>query len=294
MEFEDDPLRTRLRIGYLFSLTFGPDFLTLPKAAMRPIVLSLLTGCAALALSGCVAQRAITAYADRLNPQGPYADGRPADDAAPFADIGYAQWNDAEPPYRLYPGDKVSVVVTYAPEYNKEVVVQQDGRISLPVIGQVMAANRSLDDIRAEVRARYATQVRNPDVEMSVDAAPLKVFIGGEVGTPGAYDLVGDSNALQAVVQAGGFKTTANEKKVIIIRRGPEGTAMMRTANLAQAFRHGDQPDLVPLRRMDVIYVPRSGAANVALFMQQYFRDILPLPGSFSYAVNGFGVTSGN
>ena len=109
MEFEDDPLRTRLRIGYLFSLTFGPDLLTLPKAAMRPIVLSLLTGCAALALSGCVAQRAITAYADRLNPQGPYADGRPVDDAAPFADIGYAQWNDAEPPYRLYPGDKVSV-----------------------------------------------------------------------------------------------------------------------------------------------------------------------------------------
>jgi polysaccharide export outer membrane protein len=261
------------------------------KAAMRPIVLSLLTGCAALALSGCVAQRAITAYADaRLNPQGGY--DRPLDEEALFADIGYAQWNDAEPPYRLYPGDKVSVVVRDAPEYSKELTVQQDGRITLPAIGQVMAANRSIEDIRAEVMARYATELLRPDVDMTVDAAPLKVFVGGEVGTPGAYDLVGDSNALQAVVQAGGFKTTANEKKVIIIRRGPEGTAMMRTANLGQAFRHGDQPDLVPLRRMDVIYVPRSGAANAALFMQQYFRDLLPLPGSFSYAVNGFGVSS--
>jgi polysaccharide export outer membrane protein len=255
------------------------------KAAMRPIVLSLLAGCAALALSGCVAQRAISAYADaRLNPQGPY-DGRPLDDEALFADIGYAQWNDAEPPYRLYPGDKVSVVVRDAPEYSKEVTVQQDGRITLPAIGQVMAANRSIEDIRAEVMARYSTELLRPAVDMTVDAAPLKVFVGGEVGTPGAYDLIGDSNALQAIVQAGGFKTSANERKVIIIRRGPEGMAMMRTANLAQAFRHGDQPDLVPLRRMDVVYVPRSGAAQIGLYMQQYFRDVLPF--SFSYALNG-------
>jgi polysaccharide export outer membrane protein len=254
---------------------------------MRPIVLCLLTGCAAVALSGCVAQRAITAYSDaRLNPQGRYDQARAADDSEPFADIGYAQWNDDEPPYRLYPGDEISVTIPYGPQISKDsVVVQPDGRISLPEIGQIMAADRSIDDVRAEATARYATQLRRPVVEMSVKAAPLKVFVGGEVGTPGAYDLIGDSNALQAITQAGGFKTSANEKRVIIIRRGPEGTAMMRTANLADAFRHGDQPDLVPLRRMDVIYVPRSGAAQLGLFMQQYFRDVLPF--SFSYALNG-------
>ena len=108
---------------------------------MRPIVLALLTGCAALALSGCVAQRAITAYADaRLNPQGPYSDGRPFDERDLFDDIGYAQWNDAEPPYRLYPGDKVSVVVRDAPEYNKDVTVQQDGRITDEVVWNDLTA----------------------------------------------------------------------------------------------------------------------------------------------------------
>ena len=247
---------------------------------MRPIVLALMTGCAALALSGCAGQRAMGPFAD-----GRFYDGRAADEDAPFDDIGYAQWNEAEPPYRLYVGDKVSLVVRDAPEYNKEVTVQQDGRITLPAIGQVMAANRPLEDIRGEVMARYATELLRPEVDMTVDAASLKVFIGGEVGTPGAYDLIGDSNALQAIMQAGGFKTSANDRKVIIIRRGPEGTVMMRTANLAQAFRHGDQPDLVPLRRMDVVYVPRSGVAQFGLYMQQYFRDVLPL--SFSYALNG-------
>lgn len=255
---------------------------------MRPIALALLTGCAALALSGCAGQGALSAYADRMNPT---ARNGPADDEG-FANIGYAQWTDAEPPYRLYPGDVVSVVVPYAPEYSKEVEVGPDGRISLPGVGQIMAADRSIEDIRAEAVARYTTELRRPVVEMSVKAAPLKVFVGGEVGAPGAIDLVGDSDALRAIIQAGNFKTTADTRKVIIIRRGPDGTAMMRTANLAQAFRHGDQPDLVPLRRMDVVFVPRSGAANAALFMQQYFRDILPLPGSFSYAVNGFSVSN--
>ena len=60
---------------------------------------------------------------------------------------------------------------------------------------------------------------------------------------------------------------------------------MMRTANLNQAFRHGTQPDFVPLARGDIVYVPRSGVANAGLFMQQYFRDMLPV--SFSYAING-------
>lgn len=255
---------------------------------MRPLILSLMTGCAALTVSGCgMPQRAITAYTDaRLNPPEPYYQGgpAPADDGG-FADIGYAAWTDDEPAYRLYPGDEVSVVIPYAPENNKDLTVQQDGRISLPLIGQIMAADRPIDDIRAEAAARYATQLRRPVVEMSVKAAPLKVYVGGEVGAPGAYDLIGDGDALRAIMQAGGFRAGANMRKVVIIRRGPNGSAMMRTANMAQAFRHGDQPDLVPLRRMDVVYVPRTGAAQVGLFMQQYFRDVLPF--SFSYALNG-------
>ena len=58
---------------------------------------------------------------------------------------------------------------------------------------------------------------------------------------------------------------------------------MMREVNLEDAFHHGWQPDLAPLRRGDVIFVPRSGIAKVDLFMQQYLRDALPV--SFSYAL---------
>jgi protein involved in polysaccharide export with SLBB domain len=202
-----------------------------------------------------------------------------------FQDIGYAAWNDAEPAYQLFPGDEIELVIPSAPENNKVLTVQPDGRVTLPLVGELMVAARPLPEVRAEASRLYARELRRPVVEMSVKAQPIKVFVGGEVANPAAYDMVGDGDALRAIIQAGGVKTSADLKRVVIIRRGGEGTAMMRTANLSQAFRHGRQPDLVPLARGDVVYVPRSGVANVGLFMQQYLRDALPF--TFSYAING-------
>jgi len=125
-------------------------------------------------------------------------------------------------------------------------------------------------------------------VQVSVKTAtPLKIFVGGEVGNPGVYDMAGDGDALRAIIQAGGFKSTSRRNQVVIIRRGPNGRAMMRTADLLKGLSRPGEADLVPLRRFDIVYVPRSGVAEGGLFMQQYFRDLLPV--SFSYAINGFG-----
>lgn len=202
-----------------------------------------------------------------------------------FEDIGYAAWDASEPAYQLFPGDEIELVVPSAPENNKVLTVQPDGRITLPLIGEMMVAARDLPDVRAEATRLYASQLRRPVVEMSLKAQPIKVFVGGEVGTPAVYDMIGDGDALRAIIQAGGPKPSANLGRVIIIRRGAQGQAMMRTTNLNQAFRHGDQPDFVPLARGDVVYVPRTGVAKVGLFMQQYLRDALPF--TFSYAING-------
>lgn len=202
-----------------------------------------------------------------------------------FQDIGYAAWNDAEPAYQLFPGDEIELVIPSAPENNKVLTVQPDGRVTLPLVGEMMVAARPLPEVRAEASRLYARELRRPVIEMSVKAQPIKVFVGGEVANPAAYDMVGDGDALRAIIQAGGVKTSADLRRVIIIRRGVEGSAMMRTANLSRAFRHGKQPDFVPLARGDVVYVPRSGVANVGLFMQQYLREALPF--TFNYAING-------
>ena len=211
---------------------------------------------------------------------------------ASFPNIGYATWSNAEPPYRLYPGDELDVQVPSAPELSKTVTVQPDGRISLPLLAPVMVADRTLTDVEHTISNDYASQLLRPQVAVAVKAQPLKVFVGGEVAKPGVYDMPGDINALQAVILAGGFTNYAKRGQVVIIRRGPDGRAMMRTANLLRGISDPGLTDAVPLRRFDVVYVPRTRIAEAGLFVQQYFRDITPVQIGFNYAVGSTYVSA--
>jgi len=200
-----------------------------------------------------------------------------------FTNIGYATWRDDEPAYRIYPGDVLDVSAPSAPELNRTVTVEPDGRISLPLIGVVMAADRTVPDLAQTLTHIYSGQLVRPEIDVDVKSAtPLRIFVGGEVGKPGVYDMPGDINALQAVILAGGFTPNAKMSDVVIIRRGPGGRAMMRTVDLHKAVFSASVTDAIPLRRFDVIYVARTGLANIA-FMVQALKNIVPV--QFSYAI---------
>ena len=239
----------------------------------RLLAMAVLAGPTLAGLGGCTTSHPPSAYAGSPPPRG-------------FTPIPYATWGDDEPGYRLYPGDVLDVAVPSAPELARTVTVQPDGRITLPLIPQAMAADRSVNELQAALTQAYAGQLRYPQVEVTVKTAtPLKVFVGGEVDKPGVYDMPGDIDAVQAVLLAGGFKISAKTSQVVIIRRGPGGRPMMRTADLKTAIYNPGHGDAVPLRRFDIIYVPRSTIAEVGVFVQQYLRDTVPV--QFTYAVNG-------
>jgi polysaccharide export outer membrane protein len=203
-----------------------------------------------------------------------------------FPDIAYADWTEAEPPYRVYPGDELEISVLSAPELSKTLVIQPDGRILLPLAGPLMAADRTLQELETQVTRAYAAQLLRPRVTVAVRTAqPLKVFVGGEVERPGVYDMPGDINALQAIIQAGGFRISAQPAHVTILRRGPDGRAMKRTVDLKTGLRRSGA-DLVPLRRFDIIFVPRNAGSEAGRLIQQYFRDLIPVSLGFSYALN--------
>jgi protein involved in polysaccharide export with SLBB domain len=178
----------------------------------------------------------------------------------------------------------VDLYVASAPELNKTLTVQPDGRLNLALAGPVMVADRTVSDSERLISNAYASQLLRPQVTLTVRAAPLKVFVGGEVDKPGVYDMPGDINALQAVIMAGSFKTSAKRSQVVIIRRGPDGRAMLRTVDL-RAGAGNPAVDLVPLRRFDVVYVPRTSVSEAGLFVQQYFRDLSPVQLGFQYTV---------
>jgi polysaccharide export outer membrane protein len=202
---------------------------------------------------------------------------------AGFPNIGYATWSDDEPSYRFYPGDQLELRVPSAPELTKTLVVQPDGRITAPLVGPIMVANRSVEQVEADISRAYASQLVHPEVEVTLTAAtPLKVFVGGEVDKPGVYDMPGPIDTLQAIIEAGGFKNSAQRNSVVLIRRGPDGQAMMRVVDLRRGAFDPSRVDVAPLRRFDIVYVPRTSVTEVGIWMQQYFRDALPI--QFSYA----------
>jgi protein involved in polysaccharide export with SLBB domain len=248
----------------------------LARRPSRALAFSLLAG--ALALNGC-------AETSHLVPTGPQP-------TMGFVNIGLSTFDAGEPDYRMYPGDVLDVAFPSAPELNREVTVQPDGRVSLPLVGPVMAADLSVSGLQGALAQAYAPLLVRPEVDVAVKTAmPLRVFVGGEVAKPGVYDMPGDIDALQAVVMAGGFTNVAKRRDVVVLRRGQGGRPMMRTVDLREATFDPAHNGAVPLRRFDVVYVPRTNIGNADLFVEQYIRDLVPMSFSYQLAGNLYGVT---
>ncbi|MGV8930244.1 MAG: polysaccharide biosynthesis/export family protein, partial [Brevundimonas sp.] len=197
-----------------------------------------------------------------------------------FPEIGFADWTEMEPEYVLYPGDEIEIATPTAAELTRTQRIGPDGRISLPLVGQIMAADRTIAEVEADASAAYASQLRRPMVEVTLKTAgPIRVWVGGEVRTPGMIELNGDLDAYQAVIQAGDFLPTARQGEVALIRRGPGGIRMMRAVDLRP--RRGE---VIALRRGDIIFVPRTNLGEVANFVTQ-IRNALPV--GFTYAIGG-------
>lgn len=204
---------------------------------------------------------------------------------ASFPNITYSDWGASEPDYRFYPGDVLTISASADPTLNGDYTVAPDGRIAPPWISPVMVAGQSIEQVRSGLWAAYsAAKMRNPNFNVAVKtASSVTVYVGGEVQTPGEYPITGDANAMQAVIKAGGAKSSARTGQVVILRKGQNGQVMQRTANLSA--NGGARNDLVPLRRGDVVFVPKTSIAEVGTFMAQ-IRDALPI--QFGYNLNGY------
>lgn len=199
----------------------------------------------------------------------------------------FRQWVDSDPQYHLLPGDQLSVYVYSAPELNQTLIVGPDGRVSMPLADHpIMAANLTVDQLEQHLRVALSRQLVDPTLEITPKAfGSQRIFIGGEVGKPGIYELPGQIGVTEAVMMAGGFTTSARSKQVVLVRRHPSGAPMMKVINVNALLHHGAASDVAPLRCGDVIFVPRSTIANINLFMQQYIRDAIPVTFGFYYDV---------
>ena len=229
---------------------------------------SLLTAMALLGLGACAA----VPGAGR---------GRPLQrEGSGFVDIPFATWSDDEPEYLLYPGDEIEVATPTASELTRTTRVGPDGRITVPLVGQVMPADRTMAELELTLAQAYASQLVRPIVQVRLtEAGPLRTWVDGEVRTPGVYEFTGELDASQAIIQAGGILPTGRRDQVALIRRGPGGVRMMRVLDMRPGV-----PQAIALRRGDILFVPRTTLAELANFFGQ-IRDALPI--GFTYSING-------
>ena len=158
--------------------------------------------------------------------------------------------------YLLGPEDVVKISVWKDEQLTQEVIVRPDGMISFPLVGDVAAAGRTVEDIRLELVKRLNKFVPNPHVAvMATKLHSYKIYVTGRVNKPGEF-LVGHyTDVLQALSLAGGLTPFAAENDIKVMRR-EKGEQKM------YPFRYGDVrkgralEQNILLQRGDVVIVP--------------------------------------
>ena len=190
-------------------------------------------------------------------------------------------------PYRIQINDVLDFLFFKNTELNQTQTVGPDGMVSLQLIGSVQVVGRTVDEITAELNKLYARELVHPQVTVAIkEYSGLKVYVGGEVNEPGIQIYRGGLTALQAVVAAGGFKTTARTYNVIRIHQGPDGKPIGDILDLSRVLKHAEFGRDVALTPTDIIFVPRSKIANVNRFIEQYFRNMWPIPMGIGWSIN--------
>jgi polysaccharide export outer membrane protein len=158
--------------------------------------------------------------------------------------------------YLLGPEDVLKISVWKDEHLTQETVVRPDGMITFPLIGEVPAAGRTVEDVRNDIAKRLVKFIPTPNVTVTVvKVLSYRIYVLGRVNKPGEYLVGHHTDVLQALSMAGGLTPYASENDIKIMRRsGGNQQAFL--------FRYGDVQkgkDLkqnVLLQRGDVVMVP--------------------------------------
>jgi polysaccharide biosynthesis/export protein len=164
--------------------------------------------------------------------------------------------SQVDPGYRLGAEDTLLVSVWKDEQLTREVVVRPDGMFSFPLVGDIQAEERTVEDIRSDLVRRLTKYIPNPNVSIAVTKViSYKVYVVGRVNKPGEFVIGHYTDVLQALSLAGGLTPFAAENEIKVMRR-------VRGEQYAIPFRYGDVRkgrDLeqnIILQRGDVVMVP--------------------------------------
>jgi len=185
---------------------------------------------------------------------------------------------EAEPiaDYRLRPGDKVEIKFFYHPSLNEGLMIGPDGKISLQLIDEVLAAGLTASQLDEVLTKGYAKYLENYEIAVIVrEYSGLRAFVGGEVKSPGFVSLKGNLSVLQSIFQRSGFKETAKPENVIVVRKGPDNRPVAMVVDVGAVMSGERTENDIYLMPSDIVYVPKTSIAKAGKFVDQYLRRVL-------------------
>lgn len=173
--------------------------------------------------------------------------------------------------YYIEIGDVLDISVWKAQDLScPEVIVRPDGKISLPLIGDVPAVGLTLTQLDDEVTQRYTLYVRDPQVSVMIKRfGGSKLIVLGDVARPGVYNFTGNIRLIEALALAGDCTKYAVRNNILIIRGDIHKNPTVISSNILAFLKDAKISENVLIQPQDVIFVPRSLIGNIRSFLDE-------------------------
>ena len=153
--------------------------------------------------------------------------------------------------------DVLAINVWKEPDVSRSIPVRSDGKISLPLVGEVQATGRTPLKLEEEIAARLKNYIAEPEVTVIVQQINSQKFnILGMVNKPGSYVINNSATVLDAIALAGGFRDFAKQKSIYILRQDADGSQTRLPFNYKEVVKGKNSGQNVKLQPRDTIVVP--------------------------------------
>ena len=177
---------------------------------------------------------------------------------SPTSNFDYSRLKGrCEGTFRLESGDVVRVHVWNEPNHSRDqVLVRPDGKISLPLVGDILAAGLTIAELSKVIKRKIQTFVPNPRVDVSlVTARSYRVYVMGQVRRSGSFTAQSKLNVVKALALAGGLTPFAKADRMVIVWKSPKGEVRI-PFNYDEVLRGINQAQNITLCRGDTVMVP--------------------------------------
>jgi polysaccharide export outer membrane protein len=179
------------------------------------------------------------------------------DPAATNADAGTTAAKPHDDGFVIGNDDVLAVTVWKEPDISRSIPVRSDGKISLPLVGELQATGRTPLKLEQDIAAKLKSYIDEPDVTVIVQQINSQKFnILGQVARPGAYALTNTATVLDAIAVAGGFRDFAKQKSIYVLRQSPDGSQKRIPFNYKQVLKGENPAQNIKLQPHDTIVVP--------------------------------------